>query len=144
MTEAVTDQYRRWPYPAWERVTIPPATTIPAEVAAVDLGRPSGLPEAAEMLVAGCGTGREAALAAFRYPDARITAIDLSEASIAYAAERCREGPPARIHFRALDLNRVAELGSASTSSPAAEYSTTCPIPRRAGPRWPKCSNRAE
>jgi SAM-dependent methyltransferase len=111
VTEAVADQYRRWPYPAWKRVTIPPPHTIPAEVAAVDFGRPSGLPVAAEMLVAGCGTGREAALAAFRYPEARITAIDISEASIAYASDRCREGPPARIDFRAMALQSVGELG---------------------------------
>ena len=111
VTNAVADQYRCWPYPAWKRVTVPPASTIPAEVEAVDPGRPSGLPVAAEMLVAGCGTGREAALAASRYPDARITAIDISETSIFYAAERCREGPPARIDFRAMDLGRVGELG---------------------------------
>jgi SAM-dependent methyltransferase len=111
VTGAVADQYRRWPYPAWTRVTVPQPTTIPAEISAVDRGRPTGLPVAAEMLVAGCGTGREAALAAFRYPDSRITAIDISETSIAYAAERCRQGPPARIDFRALDLNRVGELG---------------------------------
>ncbi|HEX8309445.1 MAG TPA: class I SAM-dependent methyltransferase [Allosphingosinicella sp.] len=111
VTGAVADQYRNWPYPPWKRVTVPPAASIPAEVASVDLGRPSGLPAAAEMLVAGCGTGREAALAAWRYPDARITAIDVSETSIAYAAARCREGPPARIDFRVLDLNRAAEMG---------------------------------
>ncbi|MET1111736.1 MAG: class I SAM-dependent methyltransferase [Allosphingosinicella sp.] len=111
VADAVADQYRRWPYPAWKRVTVPPATTIPVEIEAVDEGRPSGLPVTAEMLVAGCGTGREAAIAAFRYPDARITAIDVSETSIAYAADRCREGPPARIDFRAMDLNRVGELG---------------------------------
>lgn len=111
VTEAVADQYRRWPYPAWKRVTVPPATTIPAEVEAVDPGCPSGLPVAAEMLIAGCGTGREAALAALRYPDARITAIDISETSIAFAAARCLEGPPARIDFRVLDLLSVGELG---------------------------------
>jgi SAM-dependent methyltransferase len=111
VTGAVADQYRHWPYPAWTRVTAPPPYSIPAEVAAVDQGRPSGLPAAAEMLVAGCGTGREAALAAFRYPDAKIIAIDVSETSIAYAADRCREGPPARIDFRAMDLGRVGELG---------------------------------
>ncbi len=111
VTGAVADQYRHWPYPPWKRVTVPPADSIPAEVASLDFGRPSGLPAAAEMLVAGCGTGREAALAAFRYPDAKITAIDISETSIAYAAARCHEGPPARIDFRAMDLKRVAELG---------------------------------
>jgi SAM-dependent methyltransferase len=108
---AVADQYRHWPYPAWKRVTVPQPTTIPAEVESVDGGRPSGLPVEAEMLIAGCGTGREAALAAHRYPDARITAVDISETSIAYAAERCRDGPPSRIDFRAMDLNRVGELG---------------------------------
>jgi SAM-dependent methyltransferase len=111
VTEAVADQYRRWPYPSWSRVTVPRPSTVPEEVAAVDGGRPSGLPVAAELLVAGCGTGREAALVAHRFPDARITAIDLSESSIAYAAERCRAGPPAHIDFRALDLNRVGDLG---------------------------------
>jgi len=111
ISDAVADMYRHWPYPAWTRVTVPRASTVPAEVAAVDGGRPSGLPVSARLLVAGCGTGREAALAAHRFPDARITAIDLSETSIAYAAERCRNGPPADIDFRAMDLHRVAELG---------------------------------
>jgi SAM-dependent methyltransferase len=111
VTGAVADQYSRWPYPPWRRVTVPPSDSIPSEIASVDFGRPSGLPLDAQMLVAGCGTGREAALAAWRYPDARITAIDISETSIAYAAARCREGPPARIDFRVLDLNRVGEVG---------------------------------
>jgi SAM-dependent methyltransferase len=111
VTRAVADQYRRWPYPPWSRVTVPRPDSVPGEVEAVDRGRPSGLPVEAELLVAGCGTGREAALVAHRFPDARITAIDLSESSIAYAAERCRSGPPARIDFRVLDLGRVAELG---------------------------------
>jgi SAM-dependent methyltransferase len=111
ITEAVAAQYRDWPYPAWSRVTVPHPSTVPAEVEAVDSGRPSGLPVSANLLVAGCGTGREAALVAHRFPDARITAIDISESSVAYAAERCRAGPPARIRFRAMDLNRVGELG---------------------------------
>jgi SAM-dependent methyltransferase len=112
VTGAVADQYRRWPYPPWTRITVPRPHSIPAEVEGVDFGRPSGLPVDAEMLVAGCGTGREAALAAWRYPQAKIIAIDISETSIAYAAARCREGPPARIDFRVLDLNRVGELGT--------------------------------
>ncbi|MEA3053204.1 MAG: hypothetical protein QOG72_2107 [Sphingomonadales bacterium] len=111
VTEAVAAQYRHWPYPVWTRVTVPRPDTVPAEVSRVDLGRPSRLPVAADVLVAGCGTGREAALVAHRFPEARITAVDISEASIAYAAERCRDGPPARIDFRALDLNRIGELG---------------------------------
>ncbi|HEX6374750.1 MAG TPA: class I SAM-dependent methyltransferase [Allosphingosinicella sp.] len=111
VTEAVAAQYESWPYPPWSRITARPPQTLPAAVAALDFGRPSPLPVAAELLVAGCGTGREAALWALRFPDARITAIDLSEASLAYARKRCRALGLERIDFRRLDLHRVAELG---------------------------------
>lgn len=112
VTAAVAAQYRDWPYPAWSRITPPRPQTVPALVESLDQGRPSGLPVAAELLVAGCGTGREAALWALRFPDARITAIDLSEASLAYARARSQAlGLDARIHFRRLDLQSVADLG---------------------------------
>lgn len=113
VTEAVACQYRRWPYPVWSRVTAPPPKTLPALVEALDEGRPSGLPVAAEMLVAGCGTGREAALLALGFPEARVTAIDLSETSLAYAAERCGAAGLSGIDFRAMDLHDVADLGVA-------------------------------
>lgn len=111
VTDAVAAQYRDWPYPTWSRVTPPPPQTVPAWVEALDEGRPSGLPVAADLLVAGCGTGREAALWALRFPDARITAIDLSEASLAYARDRCAALGLDRIRFRQLDLHEVADLG---------------------------------
>lgn len=112
VTAAVAAQYRDWPYPAWSRITPPRPQTVPGLVESLDRGRPSGLPVAAELLVAGCGTGREAALWALRFPDARITAIDLSTASLAYARARCRAlGLDERIHFRRLDLQSVADLG---------------------------------
>lgn len=113
VTEAVAAQYRDWPYPAWSRITAPRPQTVPDLVESLDQGRPSGLPVAAELLIAGCGTGREAALWALRFPDARITAIDLSEASLAYARSRCRALGLDRIHFHRLDLQNVAELGKA-------------------------------
>ena len=111
VTDSVADQYRHWPYPAWSRVTPPEPTTVPDWIEALDFGHPSGLPAAADLLVAGCGTGREAALWALRFPDARITAIDLSETSLAYARERCRALGLDRIDFRRLDIHDVAGLG---------------------------------
>ncbi|HEX8238781.1 MAG TPA: methyltransferase domain-containing protein [Allosphingosinicella sp.] len=111
VTRQVADQYRQWPYPAWSRVTAVRPTTIPEFIAKRDGGRPSSLPVAAEVLVAGCGTGREAAINALRFPDAHVTAIDVSEASLAYAAERCRALDLGRIDFRLLDLHDVAALG---------------------------------
>lgn len=111
VTAAVAVQYRDWPYPTWSRVTRPRPETVPAWVESRDRGRPSGLPVEAELLVAGCGTGREAALWALRFPDARITAIDLSAASLDYARERCSALGLGRIDFRRLDLRDVASLG---------------------------------
>ncbi|HYD36588.1 MAG TPA: class I SAM-dependent methyltransferase, partial [Allosphingosinicella sp.] len=106
ITAAVADQYRAWPYPAWTRIDAPDPTTLPAAIEAVDPGG-APLPRAARVLVAGCGTGREAAILARRFPDARITAIDVSETSLAYAAERCAG---LGIDFRQLDLH-AAPLG---------------------------------
>jgi SAM-dependent methyltransferase len=111
VTGTVAAQYEDWPYPAWSRITPPPPQTLPEMVERLDQGQPSGLPVAANLLVAGCGTGREAALWALRLPDACITAIDLSAASLAYARERCRALGIDRIHFRQLDLHKVGELG---------------------------------
>ena len=110
VTRAVADQYRAWPYPAWSRVTPPRATTLPARITELDGGRPSGLPVAADILIAGCGTGRETALTAFRYPDARVVAIDFSETSLDYAQERCAAAGISNVELRLLDLHRIADL----------------------------------
>jgi SAM-dependent methyltransferase len=106
--DAVATQYCRWPYPAWSRLTIPKATTVPDVVERLDGGAPCDLAVKAELLVAGCGTGWEAAYYARRFPDARITAIDVSASSLAIAAERCAG---LGIEFRLLDLNQVSSLG---------------------------------
>jgi SAM-dependent methyltransferase len=111
VTRAVAGQYRGWPYPSWTRATKPPPTTVPALVEAVDGGRASGLPVAAEILVAGCGSGHEPATMALGFPDARITAIDISETSLAYAARRTEAAGISSIDYRLIDLHRVAELG---------------------------------
>ncbi len=55
---------------------------------------------------AGCGGG-----AAKLFPDARITAIDISRASLRYAERRCAEAGVTGVTFQALDLHRVAEFG---------------------------------
>jgi len=113
VTRRVADQYRIWPYPTWSRVAAVAPTTIDRFLAKFDGGRATGLPVAGEVLVAGCGTGREAAINALRFPGSNVTGIDVSEASLAYAAERCRVLGLQRIDFRLLDLHKVGELGRA-------------------------------
>lgn len=107
-TQALSEDYLEWPYPVWSRITPPEPTTLPRQVERIDPGRTPRLPVRAEILVAGCGTGREAAIMARRYPDARITAVDISAGSLAYAAARC-DG--LGIDFRLMDLFDVAQLG---------------------------------
>lgn len=109
VTRSVAGQYEGWPYPAWERLMVPPRATLAARIAALGPPAPAALPAAMEILVAGCGTGREALRLARLAPDARITAIDISAAPLAYAAERA--DPAANVVFRQHDLHEVAALG---------------------------------
>ncbi|MEJ0025013.1 MAG: methyltransferase [Rhizomicrobium sp.] len=110
-TRAVAGQYESFPYPAWSRVMVSKTTTLPRLIEKLDPGGPRGTPPLrAEILVAGCGTGREAAIWARQCPDAHITAIDISEASLRYGAERCAAAGLRSITFLALDLHDVASL----------------------------------
>ncbi|MBI1329371.1 MAG: methyltransferase domain-containing protein [Alphaproteobacteria bacterium] len=108
VTNAVAGQYEGWPYPVWTRINRNPANRRGSRFPS---GEPLTLPDGARILAAGCGTGREAALAATTYPNAQVTAIDISDASLAYARERCATLGITNIDFRKHDLNRVADLG---------------------------------
>ncbi len=109
VTEAVATQYEAWPYPVWERVMTLPGETLDALVTSVAPSSPA-LPPAPEILVAGCGSGRETLLIARRSPQARITAIDVSAAALARAAELCSSAT--NITFARGDLHEVAARGA--------------------------------
>jgi SAM-dependent methyltransferase len=110
VTRAVAAQYEGWPYPAWRRVLMAPPTTLADEVARRDPGGPP-IPTPADILIAGCGTGRQTALTASRLPQERIASIDISEASLAYARARCAALGLNDIGFQTLDLHEVEKLG---------------------------------
>jgi 2-polyprenyl-3-methyl-5-hydroxy-6-metoxy-1,4-benzoquinol methylase len=110
VTWKVAGQYEAWPYPQWTRVTRAAPTNLAAAMRRIDPDGPP-LAEPAEILVAGCGTGHQAALTAAQFPNDRITAIDISAASLAYAKARCDALGLVGIDFRRLDLHAVAELG---------------------------------
>jgi 2-polyprenyl-3-methyl-5-hydroxy-6-metoxy-1,4-benzoquinol methylase len=111
VTRAVAEQYETWPYPQWTRAMATKRTTLPTAVQKLDPDGPDTIPQAAHILIAGCGTGYQVALESLRYPDAKITAIDISETSLRYGAERCSKAGLHGIEFRTLDLHRVSELG---------------------------------
>ena len=94
VTRAVATQFTEWPFPVWQRVLALPGATLD----------PDG-----DILVAGCGTGREALRLARHAPAAKVLAIDLSAASIAYARARC--GDAVNLEFRQHDLHHADALG---------------------------------
>lgn len=95
----VQSQYEENPYPRWTTIA---TTTLPNDDMVFD-AKTKTLPF--DILIAGCGTGRHAIGAAFRYPNARITAIDLSRASLAYGLRKAREcGADKRIKFIHADI----------------------------------------
>lgn len=108
-TAAVATQYEGWPYPTWERLTSAPAADRTVALEMFDPVVRDVLRHAREVLVAGCGTGAEALNFARLAPQARITAIDLSATSLAYARARCAGA--SNIVFRRLDLHAVRDLG---------------------------------
>lgn len=76
VSKMVREQYEESPYPKWS--TIP--RNLLLEAVAAPLRKPG-----AKILVAGCGTGQEAAQMASVLPEAEILAVDLSLSSLAYA-----------------------------------------------------------
>ncbi|MCG6877377.1 MAG: tetratricopeptide repeat protein [Betaproteobacteria bacterium] len=113
-SRAVRAQYEENPYPRWG--------ALPRMIGAQPLQQKirslfpflgdadSRVPERPQMLIAGCGTGRHAVLAALLHPGANILAVDLSRASLAYAARRAAELGAANIEFAQADILEMSAL----------------------------------
>ena len=104
---AVKAQYEENPYPRW--LSIPRATPLPyIEHVLRDIApnRPplAAVTDTPDILVAGCGTGRHALAYARTFAGARITAIDLSGASLAYALRKARELDVRNVRFLRGDI----------------------------------------
>jgi len=114
VSRAVRQQYEDNPYPRWERSAPagPPMSfdqylrrRLPA--AAFHPLQRSGC----DFLIAGCGTGQHAIETAQRFADSHVLAIDLSLASLGYAARKSRELGCRNLELAQADLLRLAELG---------------------------------
>ncbi len=105
-SEHVRAQYEENPYPRWRNLhgcrQLPLSQWVPG-----------GGPEVAEpeVLIAGAGTGQEPLTWAARLgPSARITAVDISAASLAYGRRRSEDlGMP--VEFIHADILELGELG---------------------------------
>ena len=109
-SSSVREQYESFPYPRWKAISRDrllrewqdDSCSQRAE------GRLRGKPM--DVLVAGCGTGYEAVMFALIFPDANITAIDLSRASLAYAGAKAREHGVGNVAFAQGDILRLGAL----------------------------------
>jgi len=105
---AVMQQYEENPYPRW--------ILHPHIAGCGALGQPGGgsatgsEPEP-DILVAGCGTGKHVFDIVQQWPRARVLAIDLSRASLAYARRKTREAGLAGIEYAQADILKLAGCG---------------------------------
>jgi SAM-dependent methyltransferase len=115
VSEAVGRQYEEDPYPRWTRPPAQGSVTLRARLKTLFPSRAEAFVAALEtpdVLIAGCGTGQEACALAAGYPDAAITAVDLSRASLGYARCKAEEFGLRNIRFGQADILKLAELGT--------------------------------
>lgn len=102
----VAAQYEHRPYPRWTSLRRPrEATLAKALQRFVPENRLGFMTQSFEVLIAGCGTGRHAIQSAIGYgANARVTAIDLSRRSLAYAVRSAEDLDVRNISFAQADL----------------------------------------
>jgi SAM-dependent methyltransferase/Flp pilus assembly protein TadD len=108
VSRRVRAQYEESPYPRWHRA--PAVASCPLALLLRSLfPHVSDLqvPERPEVLIAGCGTGRHAAITARLQPLASVLAVDLSRASLAHAKRRCAELGLRNVRFAQADILRL-------------------------------------
>ena len=98
----VQEQYEEFPYPRWTGYH---KIMHDADIEKRIQGR------AADILVAGCGTGREAIELAHVFPDAQVLAVDLSFTSLAYGISKAQEFGIENVTFRQADIMKLGQLG---------------------------------
>jgi SAM-dependent methyltransferase len=111
---SVQAQYEENPYPRW--VTPPPLLKpltvndyVRAKFPRAPF-RPVSTPDGPDVLIAGCGSGSHAIEAFRRFAGARVLAIDLSRASLAYAVRKTRELGLA-VEYAQADILKLGGLG---------------------------------
>ena len=111
----VRQQYEENPYPRWIHASPAFEDAVPLELQARRLfpftaGNANPHAGPVDVLVAGCGTGQEPIELAQKIAGARILAIDMSLASLAYASRKAREMGLANIEYAQADITQLATL----------------------------------
>ncbi|HWC62223.1 MAG TPA: class I SAM-dependent methyltransferase, partial [Rhizomicrobium sp.] len=112
-SQLVQRQYEENPYPRWVRVA--PASRdnivsfLSAKFPSARFERDPGRPMR-DFLIAGCGTGQQSILAAQKFGDGHMLAVDLSLSSLGYARRKSNE-LGLKIAYGQADILELASLG---------------------------------
>ena len=111
----VCSQYEENPYPRWVRSpsidgAVPFRAFLASELG-LESSRFARRDDKVDVLIAGCGTGQQSIQTAQRFPAARILAVDLSAASLAYAKRKTRELGIVNIEYAQADILRLESIG---------------------------------
>ncbi|SMF36333.1 Methyltransferase domain-containing protein [Alteromonadaceae bacterium Bs31] len=113
VSSSVQGQYEESPYPRWASVNhhapLTPRSFLKAQFPWIEAPE-SFTNSSIDVLVAGCGTGRQPVEMAMMLPGSRIFAIDLSRRSLAYAKRKAKEFGLKNIEFHHADILNLGEL----------------------------------
>lgn len=91
----VREQYEANPYPRWIKLGRPhkgqPIDQVMRDIELPVILDKGNFKKNPEILIAGCGTGQQSIIAALRFANSNVTAVDLSLTSLAYAARKTFE-----------------------------------------------------
>ena len=108
---AVKQQYEHNPYPRWMDCKLPVPGSFAMFAAQWRPGEPlPDMPDPLPVLDAGCGTGHSPVQAARTYQRSRVLAVDISKASLGYAARMARKYGLGNIEFRCGDILKLGGL----------------------------------
>jgi SAM-dependent methyltransferase len=125
---AVRSMYERHPYPVWSRD--PPAIRWPTQpldwLQAVGFKPPASWPAVTgtqqrplRVLWVGCGTGYMLTIFARHFgPMVEVWAVDLSLASLGYAARRIEELGLTNVHFVRGDITTISSISAITANAP--------------------------
>lgn len=112
ISKQVRDQYEKYPYPDIDPENERPQTLVSGHLSLMcDIlwaGKKS--PDGLRVLDAGCGTGSPLVATALAYPNAHITGVDFSEASLAKARRLAKRYDVRNIQFFHLPIERLPQL----------------------------------
>lgn len=108
ISQQVMQQYEENPYPRW---TVNPLAELAGRQKGGEVAGESDRGRKMDILIAGCGTGQHPVQTATLFPNARILAIDISLASLAYARRKTREEGLRNIEYAQADILKLGSIG---------------------------------